>query len=72
MRPSLSKKAKPFPTKDAACCSARIVRQGRTIRTFTGREVFSPTHMSPEKINFDFFAPAGANSNEVFAARTVG
>ena len=36
----------------AACRNALAVRQRRTTRTFAGREVFSPTHMSPEKTNF--------------------
>jgi len=43
-----------FFEKDAACRSALIVRWGRTIRTFAGRDVFSPTHMSPEKTNLIF------------------
>jgi len=43
-----------FFEKDAACCSALIIRWERTIRTFAGRDVFSPTHMSPEKTNLIF------------------
>ena len=35
-------------------------------RTFASRKVFSPTHMSPEKINKTLFAPAGANSARLF------
>ena len=31
-------------------CSARAVRRRRTARTFAGRAVFSPPHMSPEKM----------------------
>ena len=35
-------------------------------RTFASREVFSPTHMSPEKMIKTLFAPAGANSARLF------
>ena len=39
-------------------CSARAVRRRRTARTFAGRAVFSPPHMSPEKmIPLSFAAP---------------
>ena len=38
---------------------------GRT-RAFASRNVFSPTHMSPEKIIRTLFAPAGANSARLF------
>jgi hypothetical protein len=34
----------------------------RFARTFPGREVFFPTRMSSGKTDFNFFAPAGANS----------
>ena len=46
----------------ASRCSALIVLLRRAIRTFAGREVFSPTHMSPWKMDWNSFAPAGANS----------
>ncbi len=40
-------------------CSARAVRRRQTARTFAGRDVFSPPHMSPEKmIELFFTAPA--------------
>jgi len=35
-------------------------------RTFASRNVFSPTHMSPEKMIRTLFAPAGANSARLF------
>ena len=35
-------------------------------RTFASRKVFSPTHMSPEKMIKTLFAPAGANSARLF------
>ena len=38
----------------------------RTVRTFAGREVFSPTHMSPEKMIGLSFAAAAAKLYEVF------
>jgi hypothetical protein len=37
-----------------------------TVRTFAGREVFSPTHMSPEKMIGLSFAAAAAKLYEVF------
>ena len=37
--------------KPAARGSALVVHLWRTTRTFASREVFSPTHMSPEKMN---------------------
>ena len=45
----------------AACRSALA-----SARTFASREVFSPTHMSPEKMIEPLFAPAGANSARLF------
>ena len=36
-------------------------------RTFASRKVFSPTHMSPEKMVKTLFAPAGANSARLFS-----
>ena len=60
---NLSKKAYAFSDKRiTARCSALHVRRRLTFRTFAGREMFSPTHMSPEKTNRNHFAPAGANS----------
>ncbi len=44
----------------AARCSALTPKGGA--RTFAGREVFSSTHMSRPKTDFNLFAPAGANS----------
>ena len=35
-------------------------------RTFASRDVFSPTHMSPEKMINTLFAPAGANSARLY------
>ncbi len=45
---------------------ALVVRLRRPTRTLFGREVFSPTHRSPGKTDFIFFAPAGANSARLF------
>ena len=45
---------------------ALAVRLRRPTRTLFGREVFSPTHRSPGKTDFIFFAPAGANSARLF------
>ena len=50
----------------AARRSALAVRRWRTTRTFASRNVFSPTHMSPEKMIKTLFAPAGANSARLF------
>ena len=52
--------------KAAARRSALAVRQRRTTRTFASRKVFSPTHMSPEKMINTLFAPAGANSARLY------
>ena len=51
----------------AARRSALAVRRRRTTRTFASRKVFSPTHMSPEKMIKTLFAPAGANSARHFS-----
>ncbi len=51
-----------FRQKVAACHSARTVRRRRPIRTFTGRDVCSPTHMSPENMEFIFFRRCGGET----------
>ena len=61
------KKAKGFFDKGlAACRSAGTVRHGRTVPTFAGRDVFSPTYMPPEKMISFYFAAAAAKLYEVF------
>jgi hypothetical protein len=55
-----------FFEKAAACRSALVVRQRRTTRTFAGRNVFSPTHMSPEKMLSLYFAATAAKLCEAF------
>jgi len=42
--------------------------QAEAISTFTGREVFSPTHMSTGKTNLILFAAAAANLSETLSA----
>ena len=65
-RQSLAGDKAPSPAKTARG-SALTVRRRRPIRTFAGREVFSSTHMSRPKTDFNFFAPDGANSARLFS-----
>jgi len=51
---------------------ASMSASAAAIPTFAGREVFSPTHMSPGKTDLNFSAAAAANLSEnLFTVRTA-